>query len=50
MLLTSLNNGWKCSKNDTKLAKVLKTRVIGDKAKRTRAYATVDQIKKEHDL
>jgi hypothetical protein len=36
--------------NDEKLAKVLKTRVIGDPVKRTRAYATIDQIKKEHDL
>jgi hypothetical protein len=36
--------------NDPKLAKVLKTRVIGDPVKRTRAYATIDQIQKEHNL
>ncbi|HTM06226.1 MAG TPA: hypothetical protein VL201_03205 [Patescibacteria group bacterium] len=36
--------------DDSKLAKVLKTRIIGDPVKRTRAYATIDQIKKEHDL
>lgn len=36
--------------DDPKLAKVLKTRVVGDPEKRTRAYATIDRIKKEHDL
>lgn len=36
--------------NDPKLPKVFKTRVVGDPAKRTRAYAAIDRIKKEHDL
>jgi len=48
--VATLENWMTIFQNDTKLAKVLKTRIIGDPVKRTRAYAAIDQIKKEHDL
>lgn len=48
--IAALEDWARIFQNDSKLAKVLKTRVIGDPAKRTKAYAIIDTIKKEHDL